>query len=388
MASAHAVFRLIYNAVYTFFYILLVALVVVTPADVIFRAYENEQGWNIWIVVASYVITLLVVAFVYATRLYINKTALAAIPKPWIPIEKGDVHPSVYRLVKYGLDRSAAIAYEARPRIRRLLEGEGPATEGAEEEGEKRASRMLGLKRSVSMEEERVVLPPHQPVWGDIEQLGWGSPASPDLADLQYSTVFLELPALIEAKALTFAPEIQAEPPTLDPEAIALLQRSVSMGLRDYLSHLSSLDILPLSPTVMDFVNGYESARFSTRPISNAEFRELMRLFAEVLRSMGPADAAGSSRTPTISEPSLRERPYTPSSGGSRFRRRVLTRSPDEWEFRTAPTTPKSDAVSSDGFARTRRPYPASSASSGSLRSGASRSVVRLGEGGDDGYEL
>ncbi|KAL2112641.1 hypothetical protein VUR80DRAFT_6917 [Thermomyces stellatus] len=387
MVSAHAVFRVIYNAVYTFFYILLVGLVVITPADVIFRAHENKQGWNIWIVIASYVITLVVVAFVYATRLYINKTALAAIPKQWIPIEKGDVHPSVHRLIKYGLDRSAAIAFEARPRIRRFWGAEGPGTEGTEDEGERRASGGLRLRRSMSVEEDQVVLPPHQPVWGDIEQPGWGSPTSPDLADVQYSTVFLELPTLIEAKAITFAPEVQADPPTLDPEAITLLQRPVSMDLRDYLSHLSSLGILPLSPTVMDFINSYERARFSTKPISNAEFRELMRLFSEVLRSMGPAEAVGGSRTPTISDPSLHERPYTSSSDGSRFQRRVLTRSPDEWEFRTAPTTPKSAATSNDGFARTRRPYPASSPSNASLGSG-SRSVLKLGKGSDDGYEL
>lgn len=387
MSSAHAVFRFIYHAVYTFFYILLVGLVVVTPADVIFRAYENGQEWNIWIVVASYVITLVVVAFVYATRLYINKTALAAIPKQWIPIEKGDLHPTVYRLVKYGLDRSAAIAFEARPRIRRLLGPERPGTGATGEDDEKRLSKRLGLRKSVSVEEEQVVLPPHQPIWGDIEQPGWGSPASPDLADLQYSTVFLELPTLIEAKALTFAPQIEAEPPMLDPEAIALLQRPANMGLRDYLAHLSSLDVLALSPAVMDFVSRYESARFSTRPATNAEFRELMRLFAEVLRSMGRPEEH--ELTPTVStDPSFRERPYTSSSDGSRFRRRVHTRSPDEWEFRTAPTTPKSGSDgSSEMFARSRRPYVASSSSNGSLRSGASGSVVRLG-GGDDGYEL
>lgn len=379
MITAHAVFRFIYNAVYTFFFIVLITLAVLTPADVIYRAWENGQTWNIWIVVASYVLTFVVVAFVYATRLYINKTALAAIPKPWIPVDKGDVHPAVYRLVKHGLDRSAAIAFEARPRIKRLL---GPA-EGAQGDvvSMRRAARGVKLRRSVSTEEDQgVVVPLGNPVWGDIEQLGWGSPASPDLADLQYSTVFLELPALIEAKALTFAPETQGDPPALDPEAIALLQRPVSMGLRDYIGYLASLGVLPLDQTTLDFIHRYEHARFSTRPISDAEFRELMRLFAEVLRSMGPADE--SAYSPSISTgPSLRSRPYTSSSNESYVRRRVLAQTPDEWEFRTAPTTPKSAGGSSHGLWAPRG-YAGSSASSGSVRSGASGSVLRFGGGG------
>lgn len=378
MITAHAVFRFIYNTIYTFFFIVLITLAVLTPADVIYRAWENGQSWNIWIVVASYVLTLVVVSFVYATRLYINKTALAAIPKPWIPIEKGDVHPAVYRLVKHGLDRSAAIAFEARPRIKRLL---GPP------EGEKgdvvsmrRAARKVKLRRSISTEEEQgVVVPLGNPVWGDIEQLGWGSPVSPDLADLQYSTVFLELPALIEAKAVTFAPETGGDPPALDPEAILLLQRPGNMGLRDYVGHLASLGVLPLDQTTLDFIHRYEHARFSTRPISEAEFRELMRLFAEVLRSMGPVDE--SAYSPSISTgPSIRSR-YTSSSNESYVRRRVLAQTPDEWEFKTAPTTPKSAGGSSHGMWAPRGPYPASS-TSGSVRSGASGSVLRYGGGG------
>ncbi|SPO03952.1 related to thermatolerance membrane protein Dlt1 [Cephalotrichum gorgonifer] len=385
MISAHAVFRFIYNAVYTFFYILLVALVVITPADVIYRASENGQQWNIWIVIAAYVITLLVVAFVYATRLYINKTALAAIPKQWIPIEKGDVHPAVYRLVQSGLDRSAAIAHEARPRIKTLLAPEQPEPEGAIQEEKsgiaKRASRRLTPRRSVTVDERNaVILPPHQPLWGDIEHAGWGSPASPDLADLEYSTVFLELPTLIEAKALTFAAEAASGQPALDPEATALLQRPTSMGLRDYIAHLSDLGVLPPSQTVTEFLASYENARYSTRPIPDVEFRRLMRLFAEVLRSMGPVE--GSIYASSISSrTSFRSAspPGSSGSNGSHVRRRVLADTPDEWEFHTAPTTPKSAVdSSSDGFARTRRPYQPSTPSSSSLRSGSSGSVLRL----------
>ena len=109
-----------------------------------------------------------------------------------------------------------------------------------------------------------------------------------------YSAVFTEFPTLIEAKALTLAPT-ETSPtdatPTPSADVVVLLQRPLSMSLRDYISHLSSLGVLTLTPTVSSFLARYEAARFSTRPISNADFRLLMHLFAEVLRAMRPPHA-------------------------------------------------------------------------------------------------
>jgi len=428
MVSAHTVFRFIYNAFYTVFYVLLVALLVVTPCDVIYRAWRNNQIYNIWIVAVCYLMTLLIVSFIYATRLYINKTALASIPKQWIPIEKGDLHPVVHRLIKYGLDRSAAVAYDARPRIRQppleaavTDESRGTDTRISQDgDIEKRSTSryFFRLRRSATVEEEedtRVVLPPHEPVSNEVEQLGWGSPISPDLADIQYSTVFLEFPNLIEAKALTLAPPMpqtepdvaEGNPPMLDPDVVALLHRPLSMSLRDYVGHLSSLRVLKFTPTVSEFLTCYEAARFSTRPISNADFRHLMHLFAEVLRSMRPLnpdhldDSSSSSyftSSGSYSSSDASLRPQTSSSSGSSrvtIPRRTLARTPSvatgDAAFRTAPTTPKSmwpdsdsasraaSLVSSlDSFAQTRLPYPHSG--TGSVRSGVSGtgSVVRF----------
>lgn len=275
----------IYGSAYLFLYLILLGLLIITPADAIDRSLRSRQLHNIWILTAGYLTTIVVVAFVFFTRLYINKNELAAIPKGWVPIEKGDVPSRVYKMIAAGLSRSANIAYEARPRLRT----------GDEEQEEADRSRLVLLmdNSKTDAEETAVMVPSREAIWGDIEHYGWASPNSPDLPNLQYMTVFSELPNLIEGKALTLAPPdptSEADPPMLDPEAVALLQRTANMDLRDYMMHLAELEVLDMDATTMQFLSQYEYARFSTRPISNARFKELMHLFAEILRAMEPFD--------------------------------------------------------------------------------------------------
>jgi hypothetical protein len=264
-------------------------------------------------------------------------------------------------------------------------------------------------------------------MWGDIEHKGWASPNSPDLHNLQYSTVLSELPNLIEAKAMTLAPPdptSQIDPPPLDPEAVALLQRPENLSLRGYVEQLTSFGVLMADEATTNFLQQYEYARFSTRPISNARFRQIMHLFAQILRSMGPLDleALDNDTDPSESGDSgHRGIDYSPSSTPrSRHLSRTATRSTQgsvrrpsvaplarssSWmNYRTAPNTPgsrhvvsrKSSSSSGGGsigyhnsFAQPRRPYQASSSGSSlSVRSGAGSSVIRLAtreEEDDDG---
>ena len=449
-SAASLAFRIVYKAVYYFLYLVLLAFVIITPADLIQQAVRHDEKYNILVIALCYVATILLVGFIYATRLYMNRSVLASIPKPWIPIEKEDVPREVRVMIMEELGRSAALAYQARPR---LPEPVAPAIpeEGNNSEQETKGKRLVWmskLKRSDKPAggpeedgggEVGVEIPPHRAVWGDIEHPGWASPTSPDLPNLQYETVISELPNLIEAKALTLAPPdvmSEADPPMLDPDAVALLQRPDSMGLREYLGRLTELSVLAPLPLTGEFLAKFECARFSTRPVSNEQFRSLMHLFAEILRNMFPLSpaalarygdgdegssghattesdidndapvrsSASSSSTTTRSvhqsHLTLRipvdsmARPTTPSAASSRGapRRVGLTArnsSTNTWQqFRTAPTTPKSRhtglsrASSSDSFAQTRHPYPVSQASSASLRSGsgasAAGSVIRL----------
>ncbi|KAF7543972.1 hypothetical protein G7046_g9890 [Stylonectria norvegica] len=406
-----------YGSLYLFLYVIVLALLLVTPADAIERSLRNKQIYNIWILTGGYVFTVLAVTFVFFTRLYINKTELASIPKGWVPVEKGDVRSVVYKMIAAGLSRSAAVAYGARPRLQ--VEGE-PQQDEAE-----RTRTKLGMDHPGSTSEEMTLpLPNRQPAWSNIEHLGWASPNSPGLPNLQYNTVFSELPNLIEGKALTLAPPdptSQSDPPLLDPEAVALLQRTANMGLRDYMMHLSELGVLEMDATTTQFLSLYEYARFSTRPISNARFKELMHLFAEILRIMEPVNpdvldgGEDEAMTPTesiASDDAPRTRPATPrsqrsqrsqrsevshvtASPGTSTRRGQRASSNSWYHFRTAPNSFRSRMTGATGatgavsrkssnksLAQSRRRYPVSSQpSTSSLRSrasGSSGSVIRL----------
>ncbi|TDZ31154.1 Defect at low temperature protein 1 [Colletotrichum spinosum] len=424
MFSPRAIFRFIYGSFYFVLCFLLAALLLVTPGDTIYQAYSNNQPYNIWIIAATLALVILIVSFIYATRLYLNKTILASIPKTWVPIERGDVNKQVHEMITADLMRSAAIAYDARPRVETNTpssEAEEPAAEKTQTGGSeaKKRFQLVSLRKPATTEKETgIALPPRRPVWGDIEHYGWSSPNSVDLPDLHYSTVLSELPNLIEAKALASAPpdpKSPPNPPLLDPDAVAMLQRPLHMGLRDYFGHLAELGVISLNSTTADFLAAYEYARFSTRPISNARFRELMRLFAAILRGMRPLDPAALSPVYLPSEASesdidndapMMTNPTTPRSNLSRSatqstqgsnKRQAPTldarnSSAHTWlQYRTAPATPRgtlagaiSRSSSINSFSQTRQTFgPRHYASSNSLRSrasgsSASGSVIRL----------
>ncbi|KAI1488909.1 sucrase/ferredoxin domain-containing protein [Biscogniauxia mediterranea] len=436
MATAGIVFRIVYTCIYVLLCLVLAALLLVVPGDFVRQALATtRQLINVIVIAIVYVLTLLIVLFVYALRLYVTRTVLASIPKTWIPTEKGDVTKEVWKMIATSLGRSAAIAWEARPKviapevlhpIAEEVSEEAKASGTHAKEGRK-SLQLFRTKAPATVEDEMgIALPTVRPVWGEIEHPGWGSPASVDLANLQYSTVLSELPNLIEAKAVSQAPaDIKpgAAPPTLNADAVALLQRGLNMSMRDYISHLISLQVLPSSEDVSEFLDTYERARFSTRPMSNATFRQLMHLFAELLRSMQPLDTSviygypdpGSSYAdsdghidddaPLDTTPTTPTRSISSSFSVSRSSTRSRARRPklparnsstSTWhQYRTAPTTPRSkvgggaisrtpSSHSTRSFAHIRRPYPISQPSSSSL-SLSQGSVIRLATREDSG---
>lgn len=306
MSGLHLLWRVFYHSLYYFLSLILLLLLCVTPADTIRQSYNNDQRFHILIIIICLSVTLAAVTCIYFFRLYVNRTSLANIPKSYIPIDKGDMRKSVRKMILASLSRSAAIAWESRPRAKPAASAIPPTatTLGSQEKTgnnkeEKRKGSLkslFALKKATTTEDKMgITLPPVKPVWGEIEHYGWASPNSSDLPNLQYSTVICELPSLIEAKALTLAPPAPESTPhnlILDPHAIALLQRSENLALRQYLAQLAELGVLAASRTTADFLFSYDYARYSTRPISNSRFRELMHLFAEILRNMQPLDPA------------------------------------------------------------------------------------------------
>ncbi|KAL2005797.1 hypothetical protein VTN00DRAFT_10290 [Thermoascus crustaceus] len=301
-------YRILYTTVFAFLSFVLLCLILLTPGDAIYQCYKNHKLTNIFIITGAYIITFLLAALIYASRIYTNRSVLAGIPKAWIPVEKADVGKSVRRLVVEGFARSAIIAYQARPRD----------TSG-EEDG--------------PLDYQMLMVDRERPPWGHISHPGWCSPSSPDLPNLQYQSVIQELPHLIEAKAVSLAPpdphlspshhyhhhldpyrprsaaEEQSIP---DPRVVEILQRPATMGMREYLGHLASLKLINPPRLGAEFLAIYERARFSSQPLHETEFRTLMGIFAEILRGMKAVDPqvldeirrSGSSYSPTGDESS------------------------------------------------------------------------------------
>jgi len=106
----------------------------------------------------------------------------------------------------------------------------------------------------------------------------------------------VELPNLIEAKAVSLAPPdpmfLQVDGTDNDaatvPDArvVALLQRPTAQGLREYLARLREMNLLDPPEAAEDFLALYEKARFSTTPLLELQFQDLMAAATTLLSSI------------------------------------------------------------------------------------------------------
>lgn len=418
--TGHTLFRWWYGSVFTILSLLLVVGLIVTPGDAIKQSLDKHQRiqWNIFVIIGCYAVTFGSGVVIYSFRIWTNKSVLNAIPKNWVPIEKGEVKKKVRKMIVASLHRSATIAWDARPRIpsepQAVVsepENKDPVAASAENEPEKEEKHGIFHRKHAEENEHIVTIPPPRPVWGEISHNGWASPISPDLPGLQYITVILELPHLIEARAVSLAPvDPQSEPPLPDVRAVEVLQRPAAMGLRDYIGQLSTIGVLKDPSQAAKFLDQYEYARFSGRPLAEREFRDLMGHFAELLRNMDTVspvvladldidaesdiDDDGASATPVTprsrslaSSRSVSSHEGTVRTAPSRYT--DTTPSKRAQEFSTAPATPRSKrraiSRSPSTFAQSRRPYAASGSSSDSLRSTSEGSVIKLSRSNTEG---
>lgn len=262
------------STVYFILAIILLALSLLTPGDFIYQCRVNRRLTNIFIVTGVYVITVLLGLLIYASRIYTNRTALTGIPKAWIPVSKGEVDKKVQRVVEEGLSRSAIIAFQARP-------------------------RNVSDESSEPIHDVELSIAADRPPWGTVSHAGWSAPSSTDLPGLRYESVIEELPHLIEAKAVSLVPSKPAKgfiDPSMtrddapDPRLVELLQRPSTMGLREYIAHLTGFGLINPPKLGPEFLVIYEQSRFSSRPLFEDEFRALMGIFAEILRGMKQLD--------------------------------------------------------------------------------------------------
>ncbi|KAF2020647.1 sucrase/ferredoxin domain-containing protein [Aaosphaeria arxii CBS 175.79] len=288
-------FRIWYSTTYTVIFFILIILLAVTPGDTIYQSIRVKELQKLFVIGGAYVLTFLIVLLVYSTRIYTNRTVLAAIPKPYVPIEDGEVGTMVRKMIVKALKRSAIIAWDSRPRdLSRTVKDVA-----VEEERPMTAER--DRKRWSHVKAATVIpVSAKSPPWGHISHSGWASPSSPDLPSLQYWKVVTELPNLIEAKAVALAPPDPAVdspfhprdngPMLPDASVVALLQRPRTMGLRQYLGRLSSFGLINPPNLGPDFLSQYEYARFSTQALTETEFRDIMAVFADILNGMTHLD--------------------------------------------------------------------------------------------------
>jgi len=193
-------------------------------------------------------------------------------------------------MIKKQWDRSAIVAWDSRPRdVTEELEVVRQSVE-SERHG------IHGLLHSNPVKRTAIAPDVSLAAWGTISHPGWSSPANASLPNLEYYRVFVELPNLIEAKAVSLAPpdpifeQVGAATdanaaPIPDARIVALLQRPATQGLRDYLTRLGDFNLIE-PDAAEDFLAQYERARFSTCPLSEGQFQSLMAAFSAVLTGM------------------------------------------------------------------------------------------------------
>lgn len=291
-------FRIWYSTTYTVLFFILIILLAISPADTVYQSIKSNAIQKLFVIGGVYVLTLLIILLIYSTRLYTNRSVLAAIPKSYLPIEDGEVGTLVRRMIVKALRRSAVIAWDSRPRDIR-----GEVAGSAEEEDDTRTTMQEKGHNKKKHAHPPTIIPVSikNPPWGHVSHPGWASPASPDLPNLHYNEVVKELPNLIEAKAVSLAPPdpaieehaLTADTPVLpDARIVNLLQRPRTMGLREYLARLSSFGLLNPPSLGLRFLSLYEHARFSTYSLGETDFRDTMDVFAAILNGMTELDVA------------------------------------------------------------------------------------------------
>ncbi|KAF2222031.1 hypothetical protein BDZ85DRAFT_264771 [Elsinoe ampelina] len=273
--------RVFYSTTYTSLFILELGLLGITPTALIYSAISERALQYIVIIGGVYVLVALLVLFIYSSRLYTNRTVLAALGKSYIPVEDGEVSKAVRKLIKSQLDRSAAVALECRPR--NLAEA-GPiivedSDRSMQHDGEEKAR--IGRLAKID---------PSIPPWGLVKHPGWSSP-NPNETTLTPHVFFMqiisELPNLLEARVVSLG----GPPRSSDRRAVIESeypgsQKPPLLGIREYLDYLDSEGAVMIPEAASDFIDRFENARFSGRPFSEHDFVGLTAAFADLLSNM------------------------------------------------------------------------------------------------------
>lgn len=215
-------FRIFYSSTYTALLLVIFVLLAVTPGDQIYQTLSNSRLGNVFVVGGVYFVTAAIALFIYASRLYTNRIALAAIPKSYLPIQRKEVPARVRRVIVKNRQRSALIAWDSRPRDVRNEPGAAAtsraidpekhsyaAVRGATKEGSTPVNAAAtAMTRKTRLPTVIIPIDSDAPPWGTITHPGWsGAVSRYELPEgVRFETVVAELPHLIEAAAVALAP--------------------------------------------------------------------------------------------------------------------------------------------------------------------------------------
>lgn len=282
-------FRIFYSTTYTAVFLVTLVFLAITPGSLLFEAIRSTALQYVFIIGGVYVLTALIAIFIYSSRLYTNRSVLAGVGKAYIPIEDGEISKKVRKLIVSQLERSAIISWESKPRD---TKGEiaFAGKEGLISSGDTNSRGEVDTIGTI------IPVDTHNPPWGDVQHPGWTAPsdAVTELqSDVQFDTVIAELPNLLEARAVSLAPLSHDNGEAIpDPRFVEILRRQEKMGMREYLTQLSYLQLVDLDFDGKDLLDRYERARFSGVPTSYTDFKALMLAFGKVLENMAQIDPA------------------------------------------------------------------------------------------------
>lgn len=259
----------------------------------LWAAIQNRAFQYVFMTGGAYVLTATLAIVLYSSRMYSNRSNLAAVGKPYVPIEQGEVGTLVRRMIAKQLERSAIIAWESKPRdlYGEILLAEDTGLLPPETGSVGRNDYTVGLIIPVD---------PERPPWGDVQHAGWSSPSHKEqnqYPGVRFHEVISELPNLIEARAVSLAQSsIDAADSKFEKSAgteelvVDLLRRPANAGLRQYLAQLACLNLINPPSVGEKFIAQYERSRFSGRPASEDDFNELMATFSGLLAGMTVLD--------------------------------------------------------------------------------------------------
>lgn len=280
-------FRIFYSTTYTIVLIITLCFLAITPGSALLEAIESGALQYVFIIGGVYILTAIIAIFTYTSRLYTNRIVLAAVGKAYIPVEPDEISKKIRAMIVAQLNRSAIVSWEAKPRDVKgeIMSAEKENLLPAQGDG------MLGTIVPVDV---------NNPPWGMVQHRGWTAPSSIDAeypSNTHFDVVLAELPHLLEARAISLAPNQQQQSDSdhtsvPDQRVVELLRRQEKAGLREYLTQLSYLGLVVMQDAADSFIDLYERARFSGTPPTISEFKRLMTAFALVMDHMAPLDSA------------------------------------------------------------------------------------------------